>query len=55
MPPSAAPEWLRVGWSLERSATSTPASNASIAARIPAHPAPITSTSWEASTDFDAT
>ena len=55
MPPSAAPEWLRVGWSFDTSATSTPASNASIAARIPAQPAPITSTSCEASTAFDAT
>ena len=46
IPPSAAPEWLRVGWSFETSATSAPASNASIAARIPAQPAPTTSTSW---------
>src|SRR5688572_1435381 len=45
MPPSAAPEWLRVGWILERSATSAPASNASIAARMPAQPAPTTRTS----------
>ena len=41
IPPSAAPEWLRVGWSFETSATSAPASNASIAARMPAQPAPI--------------
>src|SRR5690242_16641722 len=54
MPPSAAPEWLRVGWILERSATSAPASKASIAARMPAQPAPITSTSCEASTREDA-
>ena len=45
MPPSAAPEWLRVGCSLETMATSAPASNASIAARMPAQPAPTTSTS----------
>ena len=38
MPPSAAPEWLRVGWSFETIATSAPASWASIAARIPAQP-----------------
>src|SRR5687768_15778444 len=54
MPPSAAPEWLRVGWSLETIATSAPASWASIAARMPAHPAPITSTSCFASTAGDA-
>ena len=50
MPPSAAPEWLRVGWSFETMATSAPASNASIAARMPAQPAPTTSTSCVAST-----
>src|SRR5688500_8197752 len=55
MPPSAAPEWLRVGWSLETIATSAPASCASIAARMPAQPAPITSTSCFASTAKDAT
>src|SRR5688500_7329143 len=55
MPPSAAPEWLRVGCSLETMATSAPASWASIAARMPAQPAPITSTSCFASTAVDAT
>ena len=49
IPPSAAPEWLRVGWIFETSATSAPASNASIAARMPAQPAPTTSTSCLAS------
>src|SRR5436309_14191870 len=55
MPPSAAPEWLRVGWIFDSNATSAPASNASIAARIPAQPAPTTSTSCFASTAKDAT
>src|SRR5205823_13411225 len=50
MPPSAAPEWLRTGWILEISATPAPASCASMAARIPAQPAPTTSTSCSAST-----
>ena len=50
MPPSAAPEWLRVGWSFEMTATSAPASNASIAARMPAQPAPMTTTSCAVST-----
>ena len=50
IPPSAAPEWLRTGWILEMSATSAPASCASMAARIPAQPAPTTSTSCFAST-----
>ncbi len=50
MPPSADPEWLRVGWSFETMATSAPASNASIAARIPAQPAPTTRTSCSPST-----
>src|SRR4051794_21791411 len=45
MPPSAAPECERVGWSFEIIATSAPASCASIAARMPAQPAPTTSTS----------
>src|SRR5439155_5970710 len=54
MPPSAAPEWLRTGWILERRATSAPASKASIAARIPAQPAPTISTSCFASTRSDA-
>ena len=50
IPPSAAPEWLRVGWIFETSATSAPASCASMAARMPAQPAPTTSTSCFAST-----
>src|SRR4051812_24280979 len=54
MPPSAAPEWLRVGWSFDMTATSAPASYASIAARIPAQPAPTTRTSWDASTRAEA-
>src|SRR5262245_52503373 len=45
MPPSAAPECERVGCSLGTIATSAPASCASMAARMPAHPAPTTSTS----------
>ena len=55
LPPSAAPEWLRVGWSFEITATSAPASKASIAARIPARPAPTTTTSCFASTAMEAT
>src|SRR5436190_4636734 len=55
MPPSAAPEWLRVGWIFETRATFAPASNASIAARIPAQPAPITRTSWAWSTTSEPT
>src|SRR5438105_6741277 len=55
IPPSAAPEWLRVGWIFETSATSAPASCASIAARMPAQPAPTTRTSCVASTTKDAT
>src|SRR4051794_36003106 len=51
MPPSAAPEWLRVGCSFETIATSAPASWAAIAARIPAQPAPITRTSCFPSTE----
>src|SRR3954447_9694990 len=45
MPPSAEPEWERVGCSLETIATSAPARLASIAARMPARPAPTTTTS----------
>src|SRR5919206_4709321 len=45
MPPSAAPEWLRVGCSFEIIATSAPASCAAMAARMPAQPAPTTRTS----------
>src|SRR3979490_10633 len=55
MPPSAAPEWLRVGCSLEITATFAPASYASMAARMPAQPAPTTRTSCVASTFTDAT
>src|SRR5690348_17068116 len=50
MPPSAAPEWLRTGWIFEMSATSAPTSCASMAARMPAQPAPTTNTSCSAST-----
>src|SRR5690348_13403749 len=52
MPPSAAPECERVGWILEIIATSAPASNAAIAARMPAQPAPTTSTSCFAITEM---
>src|SRR3954452_16991372 len=45
MPPSAEPEWERTGCSLETMATSAPARLASIAARMPARPAPTTTTS----------
>src|ERR1700759_2461230 len=55
MPPSAAPEWERVGWIFEIIATSAPASKASIAARIPAQPAPTTSTSCFAITEVTVT
>src|SRR6185312_13595723 len=54
MPPSAAPEWLRTGWIFEISATSAPCSWASIAARMPAQPAPTMRTSCFASTTSDA-
>src|SRR5438128_2078752 len=54
MPPSAAPECERVGWIFEIIATSAPASKASIAARMPAQPAPTTSTSCFAITRTDA-
>src|SRR4051794_5305786 len=50
MPPSAAPEWLRVGCSFEMTPTFAPASCASIAARMPAQPAPTTRTSCVDST-----
>src|SRR3954447_10351738 len=55
MPPSAAPEWLRVGCSFEIIATSAPASKAAMAARIPAQPAPTTRTSCSPITLSDAT
>src|SRR5213593_2507901 len=55
MPPSAAPEWDRVGCSFETIATSAPASCAAMAARIPAQPAPTTRTSCSPITSSDAT
>src|SRR3954451_13379816 len=45
MPPWAAFEWDRTGWTLERIPTEPPRSAAASAARCPARPAPITSTS----------
>src|SRR3954449_6303144 len=55
MPPSAAPEWLRVGWIFETSATFAPTSKAAMAARMPAQPAPTTRTSCSPITCSDAT
>src|SRR5947208_12166197 len=55
MPPSAAPECERVGCSFEIIATSAPASKASMAARMPAQPAPTTRTSCSPITPSDAT
>src|SRR5260370_24470818 len=55
MPPSAAPEWLRVGCSFEIIATSAPASKAAMAARMPAQPAPTTRTSCSSITSPHAT
>src|SRR4051812_12913826 len=46
MPPCAAFEWERTGWTLERIPTEAPSSAAASAARCPARPAPITRTSW---------
>ncbi len=46
MPPWAALEWERTGWTLLMIPTETPSSAAARAARWPASPAPITSTSW---------
>src|SRR3954447_880522 len=40
MPPAAATEWERTGWTLLRIATDAPASAAARAARCPARPAP---------------
>src|SRR4051794_19998192 len=54
MPPSAAPEWERVGCSFEMIATSAPASCAAMAARMPAQPPPITRTSCSPITADDA-
>ncbi len=45
MPPWAAFECERTGWTLETIPTETPSSAAASAARWPASPAPITSTS----------
>src|ERR1700742_3908337 len=47
MPPWAAFEWERTGWTLETIPTETPCSAAARAARWPASPAPMTSTSWD--------
>src|SRR3954471_4942314 len=46
IPPCAALEWERTGWTLLMIPTETPCSAAASAARCPARPAPITSTSW---------
>src|SRR5918999_729579 len=45
MPPWAALEWERTGWTLDRIPTFAPCSAAASAARWPASPAPITRTS----------
>src|ERR1700729_4051065 len=45
MPPAAATEWERTGWTLLRIATLEPASAAASAARWPARPAPMINTS----------
>src|ERR1700761_2730004 len=47
MPPWAAFECERTGWTLLMIPTDTPCSAAARAARWPASPAPITSTSWD--------
>ena len=46
IPPCAAFECERTGWTLLMIPTETPSSAAASAARWPASPAPITSTSW---------
>src|SRR2546423_6695152 len=46
MPPAAALECERTGWTLLRMATVAPASAAARAARWPARPAPMIRTSW---------
>src|SRR3954470_12350464 len=46
IPPAAATEWLRTGWTFDRIATVAPARAAARAARWPARPAPMMSTSW---------
>src|SRR3954447_21428653 len=45
MPPAAALEWLRTGWTLLMIATVAPARAAARAARWPASPAPMINTS----------
>src|SRR6185369_12366741 len=47
MPPWAALEWERTGWTLLMIPTDTPSSAAARAALCPARPAPITRTSWD--------
>src|SRR5947209_13640282 len=47
MPPAAATECERTGWTLETTATDAPACAAARAARCPASPAPMISTSCE--------
>src|SRR4051794_9425867 len=47
MPPAAATEWERTGWTLLMIATVAPASAAARAARWPARPAPMMRTSCE--------
>src|SRR3954452_25242219 len=47
MPPAAALECDRTGWTLDMIATVAPASAAASAARWPASPAPMIRTSWE--------
>src|SRR3954470_3520236 len=46
IPPWAALEWERTGWTLLMIPTDTPSSAAARAALWPASPAPITRTSW---------
>src|SRR5204862_7594693 len=47
MPPAAATECERTGWTLLMIATVAPASAAASAARCPANPAPMIRTSWD--------
>src|SRR5689334_17842965 len=47
MPPAAATEWERTGWTLEMIATDAPVCAAARAARWPARPAPMIRTSWD--------
>src|SRR5215208_2745097 len=46
MPPAAALECDRTGWTLDMTATVAPARAAASAARCPARPAPMIRTSW---------